>query len=99
MDDKEILHAGIDDIPSDVFNAGELEEGGTIVARDLLVYNNTPILNQSLSVETRMACGAYSISKCNNEMNFLEGVYPQNNCDPAKFWNRTVSQYAGTISG
>lgn len=89
MDDKDIVEYdmidNLDDIPADVFKAAELEEWAGDSTATRVVYNSTPILNQSLLTETRNACGAFSMSKLINEMNFVEGVYAQNNCDPVKF--------------
>lgn len=107
MDDNSIVEYdiidGLDDIPQDAFKASELEEGGADVEpKSRVLYNSTPILNQSApeTVETtRNACGAFSISKAINEMNFIEGSYPANICDPVKFWTRTCEKYGGTIKG
>lgn len=102
MDDQEILNSlrvvQTDDTPKDIIRAEEIEYWWWVDLSSKVLYNNTPILNQSLpnTPPTINACGWFSQSKVINEMNFIEWVRPQNNCDPSKFFARTVSDFGGS---
>lgn len=78
-------------IDEQVYRCDELEIWGAILWKK--IYNNTPILNQSLDPITANGCGAFSQCKVLNEMNYIEGTYNLNKANPVNFWKRTVENY------
>lgn len=97
------IEAGYDDVKPTVYRADEIEFGWVSIILSLdgktVIYNKTAILNQSEenTPSTRNACGAFSQSKINNELNYIEWTYPTVYCNPVVFWVETIKNYWGNV--